>query len=56
MPDDTIMQLSGPLVLQFTTSSKWLSHTLEVFLKNSIYSTETDNTALIPGTLLKSLL
>lgn len=56
MPDDIVMQLSGPLVLQFTPTSQWLSHTLKVFLKNSFYNTEADNTALIPGTLLKSLL
>lgn len=56
MPDDTVMQLSGPLVLQFTTTCKKLSHTLKTLMKNNIYNRIADNTVLIPETLLKSLL
>lgn len=56
MSDDTVMQLSGPLVLQFTTTSKWVSHTLKTLMKTSIYNRVADNTVLIPETLLKSLL
>ena len=45
MPDDIVMQLSGPLVLQFTTTSKWFSHTLKTLMKNSIYNRVADNSA-----------
>lgn len=54
MPDDTVMQLSGPLVLQFTTTRKWFSHTLKTLMNSSIYNRVADNMVLIPEGLLKS--
>lgn len=43
MPDDTVMQFSGPLVLQFTTTHKQFSHTPKALMKNTIYNKIADN-------------